>query len=184
VAQSFPDSRSVNEALRLLIRIAKSAPSRPHQHRSKAPVIYRRRKGDRRNKGGITDSAEARRLSRTDESPGFGPNSCFCAFGYRFGNLEAVRIISKAAITQFAGKHKDALEPLLHSHGIAKRACWRHLIDVRADFPHADPVGIFTVFNISGNKYRLISVIQYRWQIVYIRHILTHAEYDGGKWEL
>jgi mRNA interferase HigB len=104
--------------------------------------------------------------------------------GYRFGNLGTVRIISKAAITEFAGKHKDALESLLHWHGITKRAAWRHLIDVRADFPHADPVGIFTVFNISGNKYRLVSVVKYRWQIVYIRHILTHAEYDQGKWKL
>ncbi len=40
------------------------------------------------------------------------------------------------------------------------------------------------MFNISGNKYRLVSVIKYRWQIVYIRHILTHAEYDKGKWKL
>lgn len=104
--------------------------------------------------------------------------------GYRFGNLGTVRIISKAAITEFAGKHKDALESLLHWHGITKRAAWRHLIDVRTDFPHADPVGIFTVVNISGNKYRLISVIKYRWQIVYIRRILTHAEYDEGKWKL
>ena len=39
------------------------------------------------------------------------------------------------------------------------------------------------MFNIGGNKYRLISVIKYRWQIAYIRHILTHAEYDKGKWK-
>ena len=95
-----------------------------------------------------------------------------------------VRIISKVAITEFSRTHKDALESLLHWHGIAKRAVWKHLADVRADFPHADAVGIFTVFNISGNKYRLISVIKYRWQIVYIRHILTHAEYNKGKWKI
>ena len=58
------------------------------------------------------------------------------------------------------------------------------MVDVRADFPHADAADIFTVFNISGNKYRLVSVIQYRWRIVYIRHILTHAEYDEGRWKL
>src|ERR1043166_5454643 len=85
--------------------------------------------------------------------------------GYRFGNLETVRIISKTAIAEFSKTHKGALEPLLHWHSIIKRAVWRHLADVRADFPHADAVGIFTVFNISGNKYRLISAIKYRWQI-------------------
>ena len=95
-----------------------------------------------------------------------------------------MRIISKAAISEFSMTHKDALESLLQWYSITKRAEWRHLVEVRADFPHADAVGVFTVFNISGNKYRLISVIKYRWQIVYIRNILTHAEYDKGKWKL
>jgi mRNA interferase HigB len=104
--------------------------------------------------------------------------------GYRFGNLGLVRIISKAAITEFTKTHQDALESLLHWHGVTKRAAWRHLVDVRADFPHADAVDLFTVFNIGGNKYRLVSAIKYRWQVVYIRHILTHAEYDEGKWKL
>ena len=104
--------------------------------------------------------------------------------GYRSGNLGMVRIISKTAITGFTRTHTGALESLLHWHGVTKRAAWRHLADVRADFPHADAVDAFTVFNIGGNKYRLISVIKYRWQIVYIRHILTHAEYDEGEWKL
>jgi len=95
-----------------------------------------------------------------------------------------MRVISKTAITAFSKKHKDALESLLHWHGITKRATWRHLVDVRSDFPHADAVDIFTVFNIAGNKYRLIAVIKYRWQMVYIRHILTHEEYDEGKWKV
>lgn len=75
-----------------------------------------------------------------------------------------------------AGHMRRGLEPL--------RAAWTHLAEVRADFPHADAVGAFTVFNIGGNKYRLISLIKYRWQIVYVRHILTLAEYDRGKWKL
>ena len=95
-----------------------------------------------------------------------------------------MRIISKAAITEFSKTHNDALEALLHWYSITKRATWQNLIEVRADFPHADAVGIFTVFNIRGNKYRLISVIKYRWHVVYIRHILTHAGYGKGKWKL
>jgi mRNA interferase HigB len=94
-----------------------------------------------------------------------------------------VRIISKAAITEFSRAHEGALEPLLYWHRITRRAAWRHLADVRADFPHADAVGDFTVFNIGGNKYRLISAIKYRWQIVYIRRILTHSEYGKGRWK-
>ncbi len=95
-----------------------------------------------------------------------------------------MRITRKAAITEFTRTHRDALEPLLHWHSVTEHAVWRHPVDVRASFPHADTVGIFTVFNIGGNKYRLISAIKYRWQVVYIRNILTHVEYDEGKWKL
>jgi mRNA interferase HigB len=56
-------------------------------------------------------------------------------------------------------------------------------VDVREDFRHADAVGVFTVFNIGGNKYRLVTVIKYRWQVIYVRHVLTHAEYSKEKWK-
>ncbi|MCK6382689.1 MAG: type II toxin-antitoxin system HigB family toxin [Leptospiraceae bacterium] len=54
--------------------------------------------------------------------------------------------------------------------------------ELRKVFPSADLVGNFTVFNIGGNKFRLITAIHYNTQIVYIRHILTHTEYDQNKW--
>jgi mRNA interferase HigB len=95
-----------------------------------------------------------------------------------------LRIISKTAINQFSTTRPDALAPLLHWYVVATRARRRAIADVRLDFPHANAVGIFTVFNIAGNKYRLIATIKYRWQIVYIRHILTHAEYDKERWKI
>ena len=52
------------------------------------------------------------------------------------------------------------------------------LADVRRTFPSADRVGRFTVFNIGGNKARLIVAIHYNRKKIYIRHVLTHAEYD------
>jgi mRNA interferase HigB len=94
-----------------------------------------------------------------------------------------VRILSKAAITDFSKTHSDAVEPLMHWYVVAKRARWTNLADVREDFRHADAVGLFTVFNIAGNKYRLIAVIKYRWQLIYIRHILTHFEYSKERWK-
>jgi mRNA interferase HigB len=71
----------------------------------------------------------------------------------------------------------------MHWYLTAKRAQWQNLAEVRTDFRHADAVGLFTVFNIGGNKYRLITAIKYRWQIIYIRHVLTHAEYSMEKWK-
>ena len=94
-----------------------------------------------------------------------------------------MRVISKGAITDFAERRLDALEPLMHWYRVAKRAAWKNISEVRSDFPHADAVGIFTVFNIAGNKYRLITVIKYRWQVVYIRAVLTHVEYSREKWK-
>ena len=53
---------------------------------------------------------------------------------------------------------------------------------MRAFYGSADQVGKFTVFNIAGNKYRMITVIHFNTGRVYVRRILTHAEYDRGAW--
>jgi len=66
---------------------------------------------------------------------------------------------------------------------VAKHACWRSLVDVRQVYPHADFVDPFTVFNIKGNAYRLVTKIEYRWQMIFVKHLLTHAEYDKGDWK-
>jgi HTH-type transcriptional regulator / antitoxin HigA len=68
---------------------------------------------------------------------------------------------------------------------IAKSATWRSIEDVRATYPSADPVERYTVFNIKGNKYRLIVKIEYRFQQVFIKHFLSHARvYEGGLEEM
>ena len=71
----------------------------------------------------------------------------------------------------------------MHWFHVTKRAQWKNMAEVHRDFPHADLVAPFTVFNVGGNKFRLIAAIAYRWQIVYIRHILTHREYSQEKWK-
>ena len=57
------------------------------------------------------------------------------------------------------------------------------LAEVRATFRHADQVGTCMVFNIKGNDYRLITKIDYAYQKVFIKYVLTHPEYDKGKWK-
>jgi mRNA interferase HigB len=64
-----------------------------------------------------------------------------------------------------------------------KNAQWQNLEDVRKEFRDAEAVGNFTVFNIKGNKYRLIVGINYQKQTVYYKYFLTHAEYDKDKWK-
>lgn len=71
----------------------------------------------------------------------------------------------------------------MHWYMVAKRANWQSLSEVRSDFRHADAVGLFTVFNVAGNKYRLVAVIKYRWKVIYLRYILSHAEYTKERWK-
>lgn len=66
---------------------------------------------------------------------------------------------------------------------IAKARRWSSIAEVRMDFPHADLVGRWTVFNIGGNDFRLVVDIWYPGQVVYIKSVLTHAEYDKGTWK-
>ena len=53
-----------------------------------------------------------------------------------------------------------------------------------AAFPSADKVGDFVVFNIGGNKYRLIAAIHFNRGRIYVRHVLTHQDYDRGAWKI
>ncbi len=57
----------------------------------------------------------------------------------------------------FLTRHDDAEPSLINWYRITKSATWKPLVDTRKSFPHADSVGRRTIFNISGNKYRLIA---------------------------
>ena len=91
--------------------------------------------------------------------------------------------ISKRPLRKFWEKHADAQQPLEDWWKITKHANWHNLAETKRDFPHADLVGACTAFNIGGNKYRLITKINYRSQVVYIRFVLTHPEYSRGGWK-
>ena len=72
---------------------------------------------------------------------------------------------------------------MLAWYQIARVRKWRSLVEVRRDFSHADLVGDWTVFNIGGNDFRLVVDIWYPGQVVYVKAVLTHAEYDKGRWK-
>ncbi|HEX5084024.1 MAG TPA: type II toxin-antitoxin system HigB family toxin [Blastocatellia bacterium] len=94
-----------------------------------------------------------------------------------------MRIISKRKLREFWEKHPGAKDPLLDWYNVTRRASWQNLADTRESFRHADPVGDCTVFNIKGNDYRLITMVKYQAQKVYTLHVLTHKEYDKGRWK-
>jgi mRNA interferase HigB len=89
-----------------------------------------------------------------------------------------VKVINKKAVLDFAAVKPEALRPLIAWYVVTTAAAWKNFVDLRVGFPRADQVGRRTVFNIGGNKFRLIARVNYEFARVYILHILTHAEYD------
>ena len=94
-----------------------------------------------------------------------------------------MHVISRKRLLEAATIYSDLWVPLDTWYRIAKKAAWSSLAEVRAVLPTADPAGKFTVFNIKGNAFRLITEISYRTGRIYIRHVLTHAEYDREGWK-
>ena len=94
-----------------------------------------------------------------------------------------MHVISRKMLKQAATMHRDLEGPLDVWFRIVKRASWRNLIDVRKTFSTADAIGKWTVFNLKGNQYRLIAEINYAFDRIYIRQVLTHAEYNRGGWK-
>jgi len=94
-----------------------------------------------------------------------------------------MHVISRKKLREYCKNHADSCEALDDWYKIASKAVWANLVEVQAVYPKAEAVGNFTVFNIKGNKYRLILSINYEKQMIYIKYILTHAEYDKETWK-
>jgi mRNA interferase HigB len=94
-----------------------------------------------------------------------------------------LHVISRKKLLEAAAEHNELTQPLDAWYRIAKKALWKNLVEVRQVFPTADAVGQFTVFNIKGNTYRLVTEINYQAGRVFLRHVLTHAEYSKEKWK-
>jgi len=94
-----------------------------------------------------------------------------------------LHIITRKKLLEAAAKHRGLTIPLDVWFRVAKRAERESLVDVRRTFPSADAVEGFTVFNIKGNAYRLITEINYRTGRIFLRHVMTHSEYSKGGWK-
>jgi mRNA interferase HigB len=90
-----------------------------------------------------------------------------------------VVIIAKAKLTAFGGKYADSVDPLNNCWRKAKKSDWATVADVRKTFNSVDYVGNDRfVFNIKGNKYRLVVMIFFDVRTMYVRFVGTHTNYD------
>lgn len=94
-----------------------------------------------------------------------------------------MHIITKARLVEFWNKHPDSQSSLRGWYKRVRLAKWENFNDLRATFSSADNVRNLIVFNIGGNKYRLIALVDYKYQKVFIRAVLTHADYDHEDWK-
>lgn len=90
-----------------------------------------------------------------------------------------VNVVSHKSLFDFYTKHNNAEVPLQHWYKIARNAKWKNYADIKKDFKSVDSIGNQRyIFNIKGNDYRLVVVIQFVHGYIYIRFVGTHAEYD------
>lgn len=85
-------------------------------------------------------------------------------------------IIGKDILENFWQEHKDAENALKTWIQIVEAAAWQNFVELKKTYPKADLVGDCTVFNIRGNNYRLIAIVNYVVQIVSVLYVLTHKE--------
>ncbi|MFM9971619.1 MAG: type II toxin-antitoxin system HigB family toxin [Burkholderiales bacterium] len=89
-----------------------------------------------------------------------------------------MNVIKKKTLDDFAATHTDAAEQLAGWRKIFEKTDFTDINAIRAVLPSADFADPYTIFNIKGNNYRLLTIIHYRYKRVFIKEFFTHAEYD------
>ena len=92
-----------------------------------------------------------------------------------------MRLISNRALREFALRQREANEPLRAWRKLIERGSFGSFADLKRVFRSVDKVDNFYVFNIAGNRYRLIAAIHFNTQTLYVRAVLTHSEYDDSR---
>lgn len=98
-----------------------------------------------------------------------------------------MHVISQKALREFGKKHADAATPLRAWLKLAQHGRFQKLADLKRTFASVDMVPVkgrdFYVFNLGGNKYRLIAAVHFNTQRLFVRQILTHSEYGTERWK-
>jgi mRNA interferase HigB len=92
-----------------------------------------------------------------------------------------MRVISNKALVVFAAEHPEAWIPLQNWRMTIEAGSFANFAELKRTFNAEDRVGAFYVFDIGGNKFRLIAAVHFNVQKLYARHVFTHREYD--KWK-
>ena len=94
-----------------------------------------------------------------------------------------MHVITRKRLNEFAEKHPNTRFALARWYALMRTTRFSNFAHLREVFPQADQVRKFTVFNLGDNKVRLIAAVHYNRNKIFIRHVLTHQEYNTGKWK-
>jgi len=99
-----------------------------------------------------------------------------------------MNVIKRKPLVAFWTRHAHATGALDRWFRISRKARWRTFEDTKTSFPATDVYRTksgrtATIFDVGGNKYRVVALIDYVRQTVLVTHVLTHAEYDREKWK-
>jgi mRNA interferase HigB len=94
-----------------------------------------------------------------------------------------MKLISNKVLREFSVIHPAAVSPLQDWRHLVERGDYRNFAELRSTFASVDKVGERFVFNLGGNKYRLVAAIAFSVRAIWIKSVLTHADYDKGVWK-
>jgi mRNA interferase HigB len=94
-----------------------------------------------------------------------------------------MRVISRRRLREFWEREPRAEVSLRTWYKVMIHADCANTAELRRTFGSADQVGRLVVFNIAGGRYRLAARVDYEWQKVFVRRVMTHDEYDKEDWK-
>ena len=94
-----------------------------------------------------------------------------------------MKLISNKALRDFVAVHPDAEQVLQDFRFLMEHGDFGNFAQLKATFASVDKVGDRFVFNMGGNKYRLVAAIAFQARLVWVKAVLTHAAYDKGEWK-
>ena len=92
-----------------------------------------------------------------------------------------MRVISNKALVDFASLHPEARVSLQAWRKLVESRDFHNFAELKATLRATDKVDDFCVFNVGGNKFRIVAAVSFSYQKLYIRHVFTHKEYDSWK---
>lgn len=94
-----------------------------------------------------------------------------------------MHIITHSRITEAQAAHSDSAAALDYWYRLMKRGAYRNFAELKATFGSVDKVGPLFIFDVGGNKLRIVAAVHFNTGKVFIRHVLTHKDYDRGAWK-